>query len=74
MRTLKAKVQDIWSDYIAKFPPEQGSKGAPLATLETHAVSSAQHATEIRATSRIENEHEYQLCLAAWGQACEKAV
>ena len=33
-----------------------------------------QHATEIRATSRIENEHEYQLCLAAWWQACEKAV
>ena len=36
-------------------------------------MSSAHHATEIRATSRIENEHEYQLCLAAWGQACEKA-
>ena len=74
MRTLKAKVQEIWTDYIAEFPPEQVSQELPGATLETNAVSSAEHATEIRATNRIENEHDYQLRLAAWGQACEKAV
>jgi hypothetical protein len=33
-----------------------------------------QHVAEIKGTSQIENEHEYQLSLAAWGQACEKAV
>ena len=71
---MKAKVQDIRRDYIAEFPPEQVSREVPGATLETHAVSSAHHATEIRATSRIETEHEYQLRLAAWGQVCEKAV
>ena len=74
MRTLKAKVQEIWTDYIAEFPPKQASQELPGATLETHAVSSAEHATEIRATNRIENEHDYQLRVAAWGQACEKAV
>ena len=74
MRTLKAKVQEIWSDYIAEFPLEQVSREVPGATLETHAVSSAHHATEIRATRRIDTEHEYQLRLAAWGQACEKAT
>ena len=74
MRNLKAKVQDIWTDYIAEFPPEQVSQELPGATLETHAVSSAHHATEIKATSRIQTEHEYQLHLAAWGQACDKAA
>ena len=44
------------------------------ATLCTHMGNNTQHATEIKATSRIENAHEYQLRLAAWGQACAKAV
>ena len=74
MRTLKANVQELWSDYFAEFPLEQLSREVPGATLQRHAVSSAHHATEIRATSRVETEHEYQLRLAAWGQVCEKAV
>ena len=42
--------------------------------MATHTVHNVQHATDIRATCRIENEHEYQLHLAAWGQVCEEAV
>ena len=74
MRTLKAKIQEIWTDYIAEFPPERVSQEMPSATLDTQTPHSMQHATEIKATNRIENEHDYQLRLAAWGQSCENAV
>ena len=59
----------FWTDYIAEFPPERVSQEMPSATLDTHTVNNAQHTTEIRATSGIENEHEDQLRLAAGGVA-----
>ena len=74
VRTAQATIHDMWSDYIAEFPREQVSQEMPSTTLEAHTVNNVQHTTAIRARSRIESEHEYQLLLAAWGQACEKAV
>eukprot|EP00974_Lingulodinium_polyedra_P072542 7019445-Lingulodinium_polyedra.AAC.1 len=73
MRALKAKIQEIWTDYIAGFPPEHVSQEMPSATLDIEAPHSPQ-VTEIRTSNRIQNEHEYQMPLAAWGHACEKAV
>ena len=35
MRTLKAKVQEIWSDYIAEFPLEQVAREVPGAMSES---------------------------------------
>ena len=70
MRNLKAKIQEIWTDYCAEFPPETVPQEVPGAT----AASTAQPATEIRASSRIESEQDYHIRLAEWGQQCEKAV
>ena len=44
--------------------------------MYTHTVNNTLHVTEIRSTSLIETEHEFQLRLAAWGGvgACEKGV
>ena len=38
------------------------------------AESSAQPATDIKASSRVASELDYQTRLAEWGQQCEKAV
>eukprot|EP00975_Prorocentrum_lima_P057987 12163777-Prorocentrum_lima.AAC.1 len=73
MRGLKAKIQEIWTDYIAEFPPEKVSQEMPSATLDIEAANSTQ-VTEIRTSNMIQNEHEYHMSLAAWGRACEKAV
>eukprot|EP00974_Lingulodinium_polyedra_P112801 10916881-Lingulodinium_polyedra.AAC.1 len=48
MRTVKAKVQEIWTDYIAEFAPERASQKMPNATLDTHAADNVQRVTEIR--------------------------
>ena len=74
MRSLKQKVQEAWLDYVTEFPSEQVLQDVPCATLGTQAESGAWYATEIRATSQIESEHEHRLRLAAWGQVCETAV
>ena len=79
MRNLKAKIQQIWTDYISEFPPETVSSEMPSATLDSQSPGGpADHdgitTVEVRASNRIENEQEYQLRLAAWGSACETAV
>ena len=74
MRTLKEKVQEIWTDYIVEFPPDHLPTDVPSASVDTQAVSSGQNVTQIRAISRIESEHEYQMGLAQWGQQCATAV
>ena len=78
MRTVKAKVQEIWTDYLVEFPPEEVPRDAPGATLEQPGSQNGQGLcsgpTEVRASSRIESEHEYQMGLAAWGKQCEQAV
>eukprot|EP00974_Lingulodinium_polyedra_P094643 9173568-Lingulodinium_polyedra.AAC.1 len=73
MRGLKAKIQEIWTNYIAEFPPEKVSREMPSATLDIEAANSTQ-ATEIRTSNMIQNERVYHMSLAAWGRACEKAV
>eukprot|EP00974_Lingulodinium_polyedra_P050276 4834828-Lingulodinium_polyedra.AAC.1 len=40
MRTVKANVQEIWTDHIAKFPPERASQEMPSTTLDTRAADS----------------------------------
>ena len=66
---MKANIQYMWNDYMAEYPLERVSQEMPSATLDTHTVNNTQHTPEIRATSRIENEHECRLRVAAWGQA-----
>ena len=69
MRTLVATIQYIWTVYMVEYPSEQVSQEMPSSALDAHAANNAQHTTEIRATSRIENERECQLRVAAWAQA-----
>ena len=66
MRTMKAKIQEVYTDYIAEFPHEKVPDNMPSATLNNQGTSAAQQlqVTEIKATSRIENEVEYQMALA----------
>ena len=74
MRTLKAKVQEIWTDYTAEFPPEAVPTDVPGAKVDAAAHSNGHDIVEIRASARIESEHEYQMGLAQWGKQCEAAV
>ena len=74
MRTLKGKVQEIWTDYIAEFPPDAVPTNVPGAKVDAAAQSSGHDIVEIRASARIESEHEYQMGLAQWGKQCEVAV
>ena len=75
MRNLKAKIQEMWTDYCAEFPPETVSRDVPGASVPgATAESSAQPATEIKASSRVASEMDYHIRLAEWGQQCEKAV
>ena len=39
MRNLKAKIQEIWTDYIAEFPPDTVPTDVPGATVDTAAQS-----------------------------------
>ena len=75
MRNLKAKIQYLWTDYCAEFPPDTVSQDVPRATLPgATAESSAQPSTDIKASSRVASELDYQIRLTEWGQQCEKAV
>ena len=75
MRNLEAKIQEVWTDYCAEFPPETVSRDVPGASVPgATAESSAQPATEIKASSRVASEMDYHIRLAEWGQQCEKAV
>ena len=75
MRNLKAKVQEMWTDLCAEFPPEAVPRDVPGASVPgATAESSAQPATDIKASSRVASELDYQSRLAEWGQQCEKAV
>ena len=77
MRTVKNKIQEIWTDYIAEFPPDRVPTDVPGATLDMQhqpGQGLCPSPTEIKATSRIESEHEYQMGLAEWGKRCETAV
>ena len=74
MRTLKGKIQEIWTDYIAEFPPDVVPTDVPGARVDATAQSSGHEAVEVRASTRIESEHEYQMGLAEWGRLCEQAV
>ena len=60
MRNLKAKIQQIWTDYISEFPPETVSNEMPSATLDSqspggHADHGGITTVEVRASNRIEN-------------------
>ena len=57
MKTMKAKIQEVWTDYIAEFPPDKVPDEMPNATFNNQGTSAAQpvQVTEIKATSRIEN-------------------
>ena len=74
MRTLKDKIQDVWTAYISEFPPHRPPHGVPNASADRQAQSSGHTATEIRASSRFENAHEYQMGLAQWGQQYTTSV
>ena len=73
MRTLRAKVQEVWTDYLVEFPPEAAPKEIPSATLD-QSMNNPQQGTQIRTSNQIDNEHDYKVGLAAWGKQCEDAV
>ena len=75
MRTVKAEIQEIWSDYVADFPQQ------PQEPMVATQVPSAQvdngidgSATTVRASNKIESEEEYNAGKAAWLSQCEKAT
>ena len=75
MRTVKAKIQEIWSDYVADFPQQ------PPEPVVATQVPSAQvdngidgRGTTVRASNKIESEEEYNAGKAAWLSQCEKAT
>ena len=75
MRTVKARIQEIWSDYVADFPQQ------PQEPMVATQVPSAQvdngidgRGTTVRASNKIESEAEYNAGKAAWLSQCEKAT
>eukprot|EP00974_Lingulodinium_polyedra_P009859 946670-Lingulodinium_polyedra.AAC.1 len=42
MRTVKARIQEVWTDYIAEFPASAVPRDEPSATVGNQAPSSAQ--------------------------------
>ena len=74
MRNLKAKIQEIWTDYNTEFPPDMVPTDVPGAMVDTKGQSSGHDVVEIKASARITSEQEYQLGLAQWAKQCETAV
>ena len=74
-RTVLAKIQEIWSDYVADFPQQpQGptvATQAPSAQVDNGIDGSA---TTVRASNKIESEAEYNAGMAAWLSQREKAT
>ena len=75
MRTVKARIQEIWSDYVADFPQQQqepmSATQVPSMQVDTGIDG---HGTTVRASSHIESEEEYNTRKAAWLSQCEKAT
>ena len=70
MRTVKAKLQEVWSDCVADFPtlPQEPM----VATQVSSGIDGS--ATTVRASNKIEHAEEYNACKAVWLSQCEKAT